>query len=253
MFLAGSLCLATSYVAYVEYVSVGQTSPEICGKQSIQLADRSTVTLNADACITTQISRQSRVVRLESGEALFQVARDPSRPFVVVTGPLSVEALATQFDVYRKAVSTRVTVIEGAVQVTAHDATSRSRPNLKPLTPLQQLDIPDDTAQPIVRKPLMTPSDVVRITAWVNGKIILDNTTLKEALDEFARYEHFEVDYQDYPYIAGIRFDGTFDTNAVDRFLDLVEIKCIQHKYDKVKQQIRLAPAAGKRAGTLCP
>jgi transmembrane sensor len=188
------------------------------------------------------------LIRLESGEAIFQVAGDPSRPFVVETGPVSIEALGTKFDVYRKELSTRVAVSEGAVQVSSRGTTSLT--NTKPLTILQQIDVPDDTAQPRVRR-YITSHDFERMTAWVHGDIQLEGETLKETLGEFARYQHIQVDFRD-PGIAEVRFGGVFHTTDVDTLLKLLKLKCIHSEYDKAAQRITLTSETGKRAGTGC-
>ena len=58
-------------------------------------------------------------VELVEGQALFRVAKDHARPFVVQTAGIRVRAVGTQFDVYRKASGTQVTVVEGRVAVFA--------------------------------------------------------------------------------------------------------------------------------------
>ena len=204
--------------------------------------------LNADACIIVEFSETKRLVRLEAGEAIFQVASNPRRPFVVETGPIAIKALGTQFDVYRKKLSTRVAVIEGAVQVSALD--SKSRPNIKPLTDLQQLDVPDDTAQQRQRKSI-TPNDVRRITAWTHGDIELEGLTLKEVFEEFKRYQHIDVDFRD-PSIEARRFGGSLHIGDMDSFLGLLKLNCIDSTYDRAAQRITLTPRPGKRAGTAC-
>jgi transmembrane sensor len=252
--LVGVFVVVIAYGTYVEWGSpppsaavVDQTPAKICGKQLVVLEDHSAVNLNADACIAAEVTSKARVVTLLSGEALFQVAHDPNRPFFVRVGPLSIADLATQFDVFRtKTAHTRVAVIDGAVRITGP-----SRPDIKPLTVQEQLDIPDDIAQSRVRKHI-TSSDISRVTAWVHGDIIFgEKTTVKEALDEFARYKHFAVVRLD-PSIAEIRVGGTYHTDAIDRFLNVLKSMCIQSDYDKVKQRIALTTEAGKRAGGLC-
>jgi ferric-dicitrate binding protein FerR (iron transport regulator) len=56
-----------------------------------------------------------RDIELLSGQALFDVAKDPGRPFVVRSGGTEVRAVGTQFDVYKKHHGVVVTVIEGRV------------------------------------------------------------------------------------------------------------------------------------------
>jgi transmembrane sensor len=90
---------------------------DIGERRSITLADGSTVDLNARSQIRIEFSSAERHVELLDGQALFQVAKDKNRPFTVRSGDATVRAVGTEFDVYRKANGTTVTVLEGRVAV----------------------------------------------------------------------------------------------------------------------------------------
>jgi transmembrane sensor len=92
-------------------------STDIGERRSLTLADGSTVDLNARSSIRIEFSNAERRVELLQGQALFQVAKDKHRPFIVRTADTSVRAVGTQFDVYRKSSGTTVTVLEGVVAV----------------------------------------------------------------------------------------------------------------------------------------
>ncbi len=86
-------------------------------QRSIQFADGSTVELNSRSKIRVKYSKLDRDVELLEGQALFHVAHDVSRPFIVAVGATRVRAVGTQFDVYKKSNGTVVTVVEGRVAV----------------------------------------------------------------------------------------------------------------------------------------
>lgn len=86
-------------------------------RQSVNLPDGSIVTINARSRIAVRYTDSQRVIELHEGQALFRVAKNPERPFVVRTGNASVTAVGTQFDVYRRSTGTTVTVVEGKVAV----------------------------------------------------------------------------------------------------------------------------------------
>ena len=86
-------------------------------QRSIQFEDGSTVELNSRSKIRVKYSKQERDVELIEGQALFHVAHDVSRPFIVAVGATRVRAVGTQFDVYKKSNGTVVTVVEGRVAV----------------------------------------------------------------------------------------------------------------------------------------
>jgi transmembrane sensor len=90
---------------------------DIGERRSITLTDGSTVDLNARSKLRVEFSGAARRVELLDGQALFQVAKDKNRPFIVRSGEAIVRAVGTQFDVNRKADGTTITVLEGRVAV----------------------------------------------------------------------------------------------------------------------------------------
>ena len=86
-------------------------------QRSIQFEDGSTVELNSRSKISVRYSKQERDVELIEGQALFHVAHETGRPFIVSVGVTRVRAVGTQFDVYKKSNGTVVTVVEGRVAV----------------------------------------------------------------------------------------------------------------------------------------
>lgn len=86
--------------------------------REVELADGSRVTLGGRTAIRVDFGRDARAVRLVAGgDALFDVARDESRPFTVQAGTLSATVLGTVFEVNRSSGTTAVGVVEGRVRV----------------------------------------------------------------------------------------------------------------------------------------
>ncbi len=90
---------------------------DIGEQRSIQLKDGSTVELNARSKIRVALHEHERDVELIGGQALFRVAKDHTRPFIVHSGETNVLAVGTQFDVYKHRGGTTVTVVEGRVAI----------------------------------------------------------------------------------------------------------------------------------------
>jgi transmembrane sensor len=86
-------------------------------RRLITLKDGSTIDLNSRSKVRVSFSDRERDVEFLEGQALFSVARDASRPFIVSVGKTAVRAVGTQFDVYRRSSGTTVTVVEGRVAV----------------------------------------------------------------------------------------------------------------------------------------
>jgi transmembrane sensor len=104
---------------------------------SIALADGSTIELGARSRVRVHFTDKERDVEFLAGEALFGVAKDPARPFVVTTNNARVRAVGTQFDVHKRTSGTTVTVLEGHVVVYSPSGRSdplpqNSRPSAAP-------------------------------------------------------------------------------------------------------------------------
>jgi transmembrane sensor len=123
-------------------------------QRSIQFADGSTVELNSRSKIRVKYSKQERDVELLQGQALFHVAHDVSRPFIVAVGATRVRAVGTQFDVYKKSNSTVVTVVEGRVAVYSALASGEA-----PTLPLPAQALPQSPGATASR---LTPSPTSR-------------------------------------------------------------------------------------------
>lgn len=95
----------------------GVYTTDIGEQRSIRLDDGSTVELNARSRIRVSLHKHERDVEIIEGQALFQVAKDHARPFIVHSGDTKVLAVGTEFDVYKHRSGTTVTVVEGRVAV----------------------------------------------------------------------------------------------------------------------------------------
>lgn len=86
-------------------------------QRSLQLPDNTVVRLNSDSTIAVSFDRRHRRVEVVRGQAYFEVAKDPARPFGVQVDGLLIKDIGTTFDIYRQGADTTVTVAEGQVQV----------------------------------------------------------------------------------------------------------------------------------------
>jgi transmembrane sensor len=83
----------------------------------MRLSDGSTVTVDGRTRLTFEMKAHVREVILEQGEAFFEVAKDPHRPFVVQAAEASITAVGTAFDVRQVGTRLTVAVAEGVVQI----------------------------------------------------------------------------------------------------------------------------------------
>jgi transmembrane sensor len=138
--LAAALAAVIVGAALVTWLQFGRGTlyaTAIGEQRSIVLADGSTIALGARSRVRVHFMDQERDVEFLAGEALFGVAKDPARPFVVTTNNARVHAVGTQFDVHKRASGTTVTVLEGRVVVYSPSVRSdplpqNSRPSAEP-------------------------------------------------------------------------------------------------------------------------
>jgi transmembrane sensor len=187
--LAGmaALCAAFACTIYLLRDDTLATGPS--EQRIVDLTDGSQVTLNANSRVVVQFDEGARKITLKRGEALFDVAKDRTRPFVVIAGERKVIAVGTTFEVRREesAGSTfAVTLMEGHVAIepiSSPDALPNTSGNgVTLLNPGERLRFAGAT-----NESLDSPS-IEGVTAWRHGQLIFDNTSLGEAAAEFNRY-----------------------------------------------------------------
>jgi transmembrane sensor len=178
-------------------------------QESIQLADGSVIHLNTGSRARVEFTDRVRKVRLIEGEALFSVAHDANRPFVVVTDNARVRAVGTQFNVYRHgAAATRVAVVEGIVQVISPDSDVR-------LVAGEEVRVERGD---IVKPPV---SNVQRAVAWRARRLMFDDVDgarVEDIAREFNRYNRVQIHVEG-DMIRARRMGGTFDADDPAPFI----------------------------------
>jgi transmembrane sensor len=125
--LAATILVAIGAGAAWFHAQRGLYTTDTAEQRTVTLEDGSRIELNARSRLRVTYSKTVRTVELYDGQALFQVAKDASRPFLVKSGEATVRAVGTQFDVYRKDDHTTVTVLEGRVAVYAPELREGAR------------------------------------------------------------------------------------------------------------------------------
>ncbi|MBG0810537.1 FecR domain-containing protein [Methylosinus sp. H3A] len=170
------------------------------GTKSVALPDGSHAQLDARSAIALRYEGGERRVALLAGQAWFEVAPDPARPFVVEASGGTVTALGTAFDVSVEQETTRVTVGEHRVSVASGGRAVTVGEGE------QSAYAPGAAALP------PSHADLTRATAWRNGSLIFENATLGEVVATLGRYHRGHVFFAD-PQIATRRVTGVFGAN----------------------------------------
>jgi transmembrane sensor len=193
----------------------------IGGLQTLPMSDGSRVTLNTDSEIRTSFDDRERVVEIDRGEAYFDVAHDPRRPFVVKAGERRVIAVGTQFSVRRKGADLRVVVAEGTVRyesgnAPSSDGAAAAEPVLLPAGSVAQ------AAADGLHVKQLPVIEAERNLTWRNGLLTFRDTPLAEAVAEFNRYSSRKIVIEDAS-IGALEVGGVFRSNNVDPFVHLIE------------------------------
>lgn len=176
-------------------------------QRSIALADGSVVQLNSQSQLRVRFSKNERLVELSQGQALFEVFKDASRPFIVVSNGARVKAVGTQFDVNHRKQEVVVTVVEGRVAVTQPRATQT-----------MYLVAGDRVTLESNVTPRTERANIDDAVAWTHRRLIFDDTPLTEVIEEFNRYNvrRFVIDDAS---LEGFHIRGTFDANKPERLV----------------------------------
>jgi transmembrane sensor len=225
-------------------------------RSTVTLRDGSTVELNAKTLITVAFTPTQRSIELVDGQALFHVAKNAQRPFVVRAGDREILAIGTAFDVRRDASSVRVTLVEGRVAVSREPAdpaaspgshqmlaaelasksppgsSSSNRPQAVPLPtghvesavvaevflePGQQL-----LAQAASGESVVQSVDVQKVIGWRDGRVTLEDSSLADAVTEMNRHSPVQIRLQSRQ-LAALRVNGVFRAGEQEAFVTALE------------------------------
>ena len=228
--------LATAALAVVIFTGISVTHPGFIGKAgdavagreqivlrtgigeraTATLEDGSTVVLNTNSVLEINYSRLRRDVRLAAGQALFKVAHDTARPFVVAAANHEVVAVGTEFEVRLDGEKVRVALLQGRVRVEpikAHGGAAASD-GVAFMAPGEQLVA--SSAGLTVKH-----ANVGELVSWQSGRVRFDNMRLADAVAEMNRYSRTRIILDD-PAAGDVRITGAFRTGQSYSFAQTV-------------------------------
>ena len=196
-FLSSMTALLASY-----HTSVGE-------RRQIWLGDGSSIWLNTATSLSVDFTERQRRIILHAGEALFDVVRDQTRPFVVRSGNGEAEALGTVYAVKRDGATTNVSVQTGAVAVRDGEGEQRVEAG-------QSVRYGDG----IVSAPVLV--DMADLTSWTRGKLIFNQKTLVTVASELGRYRHSRILVIGHK-LREMKITGVFDIDDNEALLTALE------------------------------
>jgi transmembrane sensor len=216
-------------------------------QELIELPDGSSIQLNTASQIKVDYSEAMREVRLLQGEAFFDVASNPARPFLVYAGENVVRAVGTAFTVQVKQEKVEVLVTEGVVELASVPTQARSDRLLTstPTRPLASIKVGQratfgreiESIQSVKRE------EITRRLSWREGMLVFSGEPLEKVVEEVNRYTSVAIVISD-PAIARIRIGGYFKAGETAAMLQALETGFgirVEHVSEK---EIRLSAAS---------
>ena len=238
---------------------------DIGQQANYQLSDGTHITLNTNSALKVDYSQDRRRIYLLRGEAHFDVAKNPQRPFMVYAGEGMVWAVGTAFNVrYLNAgnlegnhagtlvdtligTSIDVTVTEGTVKIFADiepDKNTNLNANNAQNSPTdhEQLVHAGKSVQysKVIDATQTTPAQVLeQKLAWQQGALIFKGETLEQAITEIARYTDKQLIITD-PSIKNIRVGGHYKTDNINSLLASLS-QTLEIKLEQKGSQLHLS------------
>ncbi len=182
------------------------------GHRIVRLADGSQIELNTDTLLRISENTGRRFVRLDRGEAYFQIHHNASHPFVIAVAGRLLTDLGTKFSVRTEADQLKVVLVDGRVRVDAKDSSGHAKRAI--LSAGDVLVASPDTLS-IART---SQTNIAGTLAWRRGKLVFHNSSLADAASEFNRYNETKIVIPD-PAIAREPINGTLPSDGLSEFV----------------------------------
>lgn len=220
--------LAAGVVAIVAgagwwFAQPGEYRTGLGERRVVTLDDGSRVSLDSQTVLQVRYSTDARRLRLERGQARFDVFHNARRPFSVDAGDRTVIATGTSFNIDLRQSAVVVTLIEGRVLVTPREMsasipTSASQQSAAvPLNAGQTLTTSLDATLP----PRVASVSLDTVTSWESGRLMFDDEPLGEVVERVGRYSSQPILVAD-ERAANLRISGVFNAGDVTTFVDTV-------------------------------
>jgi transmembrane sensor len=171
--------------------------------RQVPLTDGSAIDLDTNSHVEISYEPAVRNVRLQNGAAIFSVAKDAKRPFLVQAGDIRVKAVGTEFLVRRTPSGEQVIVIHGAVDVWREIASPSAVVRLN--AGYESTSTAHDLSQPQA----LGAAGIERATLWRTGYLEFDGQSLQDAATNFNRYNNQVIEVSD-ARLAGAAVAGRF-------------------------------------------
>lgn len=208
--VAAGLVLAVSPMLWGAYQGQPVTYSAGPGAgREITLSDGSQIHLNGASALTVRLGLTRRRVEMADAEASFDVAKDPSRPFIITVSDQQVRVVGTKFNIRNRDSAVVVTVQRGIVEVRQPDLGSQ------PIARLEHGDeLRHQVGQPGSRRARVDPGVAF---GWTEGRLVCDDRPLGDLVAELNR--RYATPVRISPRAAGLKFSGVLSLGDQDQLV----------------------------------
>lgn len=186
--------------------------------RTLSLHDGSHVILASNSAIDVRLSEHARNISLRQGEAIFEVAKDASRPFTVSAHGYHAVAVGTRFSVRQDSNDLRVVVTEGTVRLEPAATADAPSAHASTLLPAGSVALVQHNGVLVRNLPL---TEAMQMLDWRNGLLVFRDTPLADVAAEFNRYNARKLVIADAT--AGeLRIGGSFRWDNQEGFVRLL-------------------------------
>jgi transmembrane sensor len=184
-------------------------------KACVTLPDGSKAWLNSLSKLTynSDYNKEKRTLQLD-GEAYFEVAHNPQKPFIVRSNDISVEALGTSFGVkaYNEDIEISSILMKGKVRVTTPAGITILKPNERVLY---------DKTNKIANKSKVT--NAIDFTGWIHNELRFENESLGEIAKNIQRIYNVKIIFAS-ERLKKLRYTGTVENNSLESVLNIITL-----------------------------
>ncbi|MFZ1870203.1 MAG: FecR domain-containing protein [Steroidobacteraceae bacterium] len=251
--VALAVCLAAACVAaWLLIAPPGQREfgTQAGERREITLADGSVMDLSPHTEVAVRYRTRERLIDLEQGEALFHVAKNRDRPFIVESANTRVRAVGTVFRVQRTTRNVCVTVVEGLVAVSEEPRGWHAITPLRPTLPLLSLAANEQVSINLagVVSPVHWVEAITTGSAPAANQLLFQDQTVADIARRFNLHNRIQIEISD-PALAARRISGIFRADDPQSFVAFLQVAADVKVSQRDPTHILLGPRLDSNTG----
>jgi transmembrane sensor len=217
--IAASVILIISFLGSLHFLSIPDFlhyKTERGERLVVSLEDGSNIHLNSLTDVHVKFDENKRIIKLNKGEALFDVAHDENRKFTVQTLHSSIQAVGTEFNVSVISDDIEITIIEGTVLIRPIENDHNS--NISEIAVVGDQILIDSNG--LIESSTMENTE--QVIAWTRGKLVFSGEPLYQALVKINLHSRHDILVKD-SRLRNLPLFGVFNTGDTLGFISAIQ------------------------------